>query len=318
MKRGLERAANRRGRLRLITGRIREQRKRVTAPLRRGVALVPATITSLGLMAGFYSLVSAINGHFEVAAVMITIAFVCDGLDGRVARASRTSSQFGIEYDSLSDAVAFGVAPATLVYMWALKPLGAIGIVVSGLFVICAALRLARFNVQTASADKRRFVGLPVPGAAIMLAALALAYSYFEFSSPRTLCVAMAPLTLALAALMISRVPYPSFKALGPRRRVSIEVMAGVLIGAALLFALPQVTLLLLATAYVLSGPILMAKGERMAPRTPVLRSAPPEPPHHAVGESQGNERAGANQPASGVARPTGPLLPNTPSRRAP
>src|SRR5579864_3527846 len=147
-------------RMRLISGRIRQQRKKVVAPLRRGVFLLPVTITSLGLLSGFYSIVSSINGHFEVAAVMIAVAFVCDGLDGRVARASRTSSQFGVEYDSLSDVVAFGVAPAALAYSWALRPLGALAIVVSGLFVVCAALRLARFNVQTGSIDKRRFVGL--------------------------------------------------------------------------------------------------------------------------------------------------------------
>src|SRR6202140_3581740 len=131
----------------LISGRIRQQRKKVVAPLRRGVFLLPVTITSLGLLSGFYSVVSSINGHFEVAAVMIAIAFVCDGLDGRVARASRTSSEFGVEYDSLSDVAAFGVPPGWLVYTWALKPLNGIGIVIAGMFVVCGALRLARFNI---------------------------------------------------------------------------------------------------------------------------------------------------------------------------
>ena len=157
------------------------------APLRRGVFLLPVTITSLGLLSGFYSIVSSINGHFEVAAVMIAIAFVCDGLDGRVARASRTSSEFGVEYDSLSDVVAFGVAPACLAYTWALKPLNGIGIVIAGMFVVCGALRLARFNIQTGSTDKNRFVGLPIPGAAALIAGAALAYSYFELNAPRTL-----------------------------------------------------------------------------------------------------------------------------------
>src|SRR5579862_1434923 len=142
------RAPRQGARMRLISGRIRQQRKKVVAPLRRGVFLLPVTITSLGLMSGFYSIVSSINGHFEVAAVMIAVAFVCDGLDGRVARASRTSSEFGVEYDSLSDVVAFGVAPACLAYNWALRPVGSIGIAVGGLYVLCGALRLARFNVQ--------------------------------------------------------------------------------------------------------------------------------------------------------------------------
>jgi CDP-diacylglycerol---serine O-phosphatidyltransferase len=267
-----------RGRVRPIS--LREQREDVAPPRRRGVFLVPATITSLGLLAGFYSLTSSINEHFELAAFLIAVAFVCDGLDGRVARASRTSSQFGIEYDSLSDVVAFGVAPAALAYSWALRPLGAIAIVVSGLYVVCAALRLARFNVQTGTADKRRFTGLPVPGAAAMLAGVVLAYSYFELNLPRTLCAVMAPLTLALAGLMISRVPYPSFKGLDLRKRAQIELMAGVLVVAAMLFAMPQFTWFFIATAYVLSGPYLMARGERIAVADPVLGPGAPVASH--------------------------------------
>ncbi|HVA40386.1 MAG TPA: CDP-diacylglycerol--serine O-phosphatidyltransferase [Candidatus Binataceae bacterium] len=251
-------------RMRLISGRINEQRKRVVAPLRRGVFLAPATITSLGLLSGFFSLVSAINSHFELAAVMIFIAFICDGLDGRVARLSRTSSAFGVEYDSLSDVVAFGVAPAGVAYCWSLKLLGAWGVVIAGVYVICAALRLARFNVQTASVDKRRFVGLPVPGAAVMIAGLVLAYSYFEFNSPHALCTLMAPLTAALAGLMISRVPYPSFKGLNLRQRAPVELMVAMLVALAFLFAMPQFTAFVLATAYVASGPYLLMRGERI------------------------------------------------------
>src|ERR1700736_6610602 len=138
-------------RFRLISGRLLEKRRQVTTPLKRGISVVPATITSLGLLAGFYSLISSIDAHFEWAAVMIAVAFICDGLDGRVARLSRSSSQFGIELDSLSDVVAFGVAPAGLMYSWALKPLGSFAVVICGLYVVCAALRLARFNVQTGS-----------------------------------------------------------------------------------------------------------------------------------------------------------------------
>jgi CDP-diacylglycerol--serine O-phosphatidyltransferase len=269
-----------RARVRLIRGRLREQRQKVAGPLRRGVFLVPATITSIGLLAGFYSAVSSMAGHFELAAVMIMVAFICDGLDGRVARLSRTSTQFGVEYDSLADVVAFGVAPAMLAYNWALVPIGTLGVAVSGLFVVCAALRLARFNVQTASVDKRRFVGLPVPGAAAMIAGLALAYSYFQFNSPRALCTAMVPVTLALGGLMISRVPYPSFKGINFRKRAPLELMIGVLIVAALLFAMPQVTAFVLAACYVLSGPVLMATGERMTAKIPVLRPVPNERPH--------------------------------------
>jgi CDP-diacylglycerol---serine O-phosphatidyltransferase len=267
----LRSALEKRARMRLISGQFRKQRKKVAAPLRRGVFMVPATITSIGLLAGFYSLISSVDAHFEFAAVLIMVAFVCDGLDGRVARLSRTSSQFGVEYDSLSDIVAFGVAPAGLAYSWALRPLGAVAIVISGLFVVAAGLRLARFNIQTGTTDKRRFTGLPVPGAAAMIAGIVLAYSYFELNSPRALCVVMAPLTFALAALMISRVPYPSFKVLHFRKRVQIELMAGVLVVVAMLLAMPQFTVFMLATAYVLSGPFLIVRGEGMTAKVPVL-----------------------------------------------
>jgi CDP-diacylglycerol---serine O-phosphatidyltransferase len=286
MRRRIRREAGMRPRMRLISGRLRERQRRVAAPLRRGVFLVPATITSLGLLSGFYSIVSSLQGHFEVAAVMIAISFVCDGLDGRIARASRTSSQFGIEYDSICDVVAFGVAPAMLAYAWALRPIGTIGIAVSGLFVVCAALRLARFNVQTGSVDKRRFVGLPVPGAAAMIAGLALAYSYFEFESPRALCTFMVPITLALGGLMISRVPYPSFKSIEIHKRAPVEMLLIVLLAVGFLFALPQLTLFLLSTAYVVSGPTLMARGEHLQAKVPVLRAVPAPPSTQAAGDS--------------------------------
>ena len=261
--------------IRLISGRLQEQRQKVVGPLRRGVSVVPATITSLGLLAGFYSLISSINAHFELAAVMVAAAFICDGLDGRIARVSRTSSQFGIEYDSLSDVVAFGCAPAALIYGWALKPLGAFAIVISGLYVVAAALRLARFNVQTGIIDKRRFVGLPVPGAAVVIAGTVLAYSYFELKSPRALCAFAAPATLTLAGLMVSRVPYPSFKGIDLQKHGRVEILLGVLVViAAMLFAMPQFTTFALATAYVLSGPILLARGERIARVVPPSRPA--------------------------------------------
>jgi CDP-diacylglycerol---serine O-phosphatidyltransferase len=270
--------------MRLISGRLKEQQRRVVEPLRRGVFLAPATITSLGLLAGFFGLVSAVNSHFELAAAMILIAFICDGLDGRVARLSRTSSQFGVEYDSLSDVVAFGVAPAGIVYCWSLRLLGAWGMVIAGMFVICAALRLARFNVQTGSTDKRRFVGLPVPGAAAMIAGSVLAYSYFEFESPRALASVMAPLTITLASLMISRVPYPSFKTVNLRARAPVELVAVMLLALGFLFAMPQFTFFMLATAYVASGPYLMLTGERPQPLAPVLgpqAAAQPAPAAH-------------------------------------
>jgi CDP-diacylglycerol--serine O-phosphatidyltransferase len=272
MSRNSRRSREERSRMALYSNQPREGNAKPESQPRRGVFLLPATITSIGLLSGFYSMVSAVTGHFEVAAVMIIVAFLCDGLDGRIARASRTSSQFGVEYDSLSDVVAFGVAPAMLAFAWALKPIGSVGIAVGGLYVLCGALRLARFNVQTATADKSRFVGLPIPGAALMIASTALAYSYFDLDSPRTLCTLMVPVTLALGGLMISRVPYPSFKAIKLEKRAQIELVVTMMVVAAMLFAVPQLTAFLLSAAYVLSGPALMIRGERLSAKVPVLR----------------------------------------------
>jgi CDP-diacylglycerol--serine O-phosphatidyltransferase len=287
MSRNSRRSRDARLRMTLYSDQAGEPEVRADGPLRRGVFLLPATITSIGLLSGFYSMVSAVTGHFEVAAVMIVIAFFCDGLDGRVARASRTSSQFGVEFDSLSDVIAFGVAPAMLAFSWALRPIGSIGIAVGGLYVLCGALRLARFNVQTATADKSRFVGLPIPGAAIMIASLSLAYSYFEFDSPRTLCTLMAPITLALGGLMISRVPYPSFKTMKLEKRAQVELVIVMMVVAAMLFAIPQLTAFLLSSAYVLSGPYLMLRGERLSAKVSVLHPVASAKSHDANGAAR-------------------------------
>ncbi len=188
--------------------------------------------------------------------------------------------------------VAFGVAPAMLAYSWALRPIGSLGIGVSGLFVLCSALRLARFNVQTATADKSRFVGLPVPGAAAMIAALALAYSYFEIDSPRALCTFMVPVTLTLGGLMISRVPYPSFKSIKLEKRAQIELVIIMMVCAAMLFAMPQLTAFLLSAAYVLSGPYLMLRGERLSAKVSVLRPVAAAKPHEANGSASQSDAA--------------------------
>jgi CDP-diacylglycerol--serine O-phosphatidyltransferase len=292
MSRNSRRSREERARMALYSTQVRDGNAGPESPLRRGVFLLPATITSIGLLSGFYSMVSAVTGHFEVAAVMIIIAFFCDGLDGRIARASRTSSQFGVEYDSLSDVVAFGVAPAMLAFSWALRPINSIGIAVGGLYVLCGALRLARFNVQTATADKSRFVGLPIPGAALMIATTALAYSYFEFESPRMLCTLMVPFTLVLGGLMISRVPYPSFKAMKLEKRAQIELVITMMVCAAMLFAMPQLTAFMLSAAYVLSGPALMIRGERLSAKVSVLRPVAAGKSHDANGAAPQPEAA--------------------------
>ncbi len=149
--------------IRIIPGR----RRRRIPPLRRGVYLLPNLFTSAGLISGFYSVIATLGHRYELAAIMILVAQACDVLDGRIARLTRSSSSFGEQYDSLADLVAFGVAPGILVYQWALVPWGRWGWLAATLYVTCGALRLARFNVQVGSVEKRHFVGLPIPAAAL-------------------------------------------------------------------------------------------------------------------------------------------------------
>ncbi len=233
---------------------------------RRGVMwAAPDIVTSLGLLAGCVSLVSAIGGRFERAAAMIGLSILCDIADGLVARASHTSSAFGLEYDSLSDVITFGVAPAILVDSWALRPLGAWALLIVAAYIICAALRLARFNVEAGTATgKRRFVGLPVPGAAAAIGGILFGYRYFALDVPRALCVVMIIVMLGLAALMVSRVPYPTVKVEDPRSLLSPKLLAGAVVVAGLVFAAPRLTAFAVGLGYLLSGLILSARGEQV------------------------------------------------------
>ena len=139
---------------------------------KRGIYLLPSIFTTFALFAGFYSIIASVNGEFTLAAISIMVAMLWDALDGRVARLTNTQSAFGAEYDSLSDLVSFGVAPALLVYLWSLSDLGRIGWLAAFIYLACAALRLARFNTQVGAADKRYFQGLPSPAAAGVIASM--------------------------------------------------------------------------------------------------------------------------------------------------
>ena len=225
----------------------------------------PDIVTSLGLFAGCVSLVSAIGCRFERAAAMIGLSILCDIGDGFVARASHTSSAFGLEYDSLSDVVAFGVAPAILVDSWALRPLGAWAVLIVAVYIICAALRLARFNTEAGTATgKRRFAGLPVPGAAAAIGGILFGYRYFALGSPRALCVVMTIVMLGLAALMVSRVPYPTIKGVDPRSLLSPKLLAGAAIVTGLVLVAPRLTAFVAGLGYLFSGVILALRGERV------------------------------------------------------
>jgi CDP-diacylglycerol--serine O-phosphatidyltransferase len=231
----------------------------------RASSLAPDVLTSLGLFAGCVSLVSSTGGHFERAAVMIGVSILCDVADGLVALLQNASSAFGLEYDSLADVITFGVAPAILVDSWALGPLGFWAVVAVALYIICSTLRLARFNIQAGTAaGKHRFIGLPVPGAAAAIGGTLFGYGYFGLNSPRVLCVIMTAILAGLSALMVSRVPYPSIKGMDPRSLLSRSVLSGLVIVAALFVVAPRLSGFVAGIAYLLSGLILSAMGERV------------------------------------------------------
>jgi len=226
------------------------------SPLRRGVYVLPSLLTTGNLLAGFYSITLTLAGDFWRASISIFIAHLFDGLDGRVARYTRTTSRFGIEYDSLADLIAFGVAPAVLAYSWALAPWGDWGWLAASLYVVCAALRLARFNVQVDSVEKRTFVGLPVPAAADVIASVVLLYYYFGGAGATHKQGILLTLIYALAALMVSNLKYFSFKELPFRRRQAFWMLILAVIVIELAIVMPQVVLFLGATGYALSGPL--------------------------------------------------------------
>ncbi|MFT7549487.1 MAG: CDP-diacylglycerol--serine O-phosphatidyltransferase [Candidatus Azotimanducaceae bacterium] len=224
------------------------------AGLRRGIYLLPNSVTTGALFSGFYAIIAAMSGSYENAAIAIIVAGFLDALDGRIARMTNTQSEFGVQYDSLSDMVAFGVAPAVLMFSWVLSGLGQIGWVIAFLYMACAALRLARFNTKP---DNRVFFGLNSPMAAGVLAAMVWVWSEHLSTVPDLeVRVPLALLTAMLALLMVSNVPYFSPKKLNTQKRAPFIHMLGVIVLFAFVAANPPVALLILGVTYAASGPI--------------------------------------------------------------
>jgi CDP-diacylglycerol--serine O-phosphatidyltransferase len=226
------------------------------AALHRGVYVLPNLFTTAGLFLGVYAIIASARDDFLTAAVCIVVAHVCDGLDGRIARWTHTESQFGVEYDSLADLVAFGVAPGILAYRWALEPWGTWGWLAASLFVACGALRLARFNVQVTLVEKRSFVGLPIPAAADMVAATVLLYYFFGGQGATSKHFVLLLMVYALALLMVSNIRYASFKDIDLRTRAPFFAMVGVILVVTVAIAQPQLLLFLAMVVYVSSGPL--------------------------------------------------------------
>ena len=232
--------------------------KKMRPPSHRGVYLLPNLFTTGGLLCGFYAIIATIKGDFRVAATAVLVALIFDALDGRIARMTKTSSQFGAEYDSLSDLVAFGVAPGVLAYCWALEPWGPWGWLVAALYGVCGALRLARFNVQTAVVDKDSFVGLPIPAAAAVVATTIWLYYFLGGEGTTSKHLTFLLLVSVLAGLMISTIRYASFQDHHLRDRQPFRLLVVGIIILLLTIAEPQLMLFGLATVYAVSGPLMM------------------------------------------------------------
>ncbi len=223
--------------------------------LRKGVYILPNLFTTGSLFAGFYGIVATMGGNYYLAAWFILVSSIFDALDGKVARLTGTTSKFGVEYDSLADLVAFGVAPGLLMYAWALKPFGKLGWLAAFLYVVCGALRLARFNVQVTTVESKRFVGLPIPAAASMVASCVLLF-YHLGGSGTIKKVSILVLIYVLAFLMVSNFRYYSFKdpELVKRQPFGFLVLAIFII--IVVVAQPEIMFFLLFFAYMIAGPI--------------------------------------------------------------
>ncbi len=221
---------------------------------RKGIYLLPNLFTTAALFAGFFAIVQAMNGQFEQSAVAVFIAMVMDGLDGRVARWTHTESDFGAQYDSLADMVSFGLAPALVMYEWALSGLGKLGWLAAFLYAACAALRLARFNVQTGTVDKRYFVGLPSPSAAALT--MGLVWVMHDSGVPgRDLSFIALGFTVFAGVAMVSNMRYFSFKQFNVKERAPFLAIIAVVLVFVLISLQPPQVLFMIFLAYGVSGP---------------------------------------------------------------
>jgi len=223
---------------------------------RRGIYLLPNLCTTAALFSGFYAITAAFHNRFELAAVAIFVSLIMDGLDGRIARLTNTQSEFGAQYDSLSDMMSFAVAPALVMYVWSLSNLGKIGWFAAFVHAAGGALRLARYNAQVGGEDKRYFQGLPSPSAAMLLASfmwVSLEYGY----DGETLQYISLIITITSGLLMVSNIRYLTFKEIDFRGEIPFVVAIGMMLSIGMIFAHPPLMVFLLFMVYTISGPLL-------------------------------------------------------------
>lgn len=222
--------------------------------MKKGIYILPSIFTLGNMFCGFYAIIAVLSDHFQAAAVAILLAGVFDALDGRVARLTNSCSKFGVEFDSLADLVSFGLAPGILIYMWALKPFGRIGWLASFLFVVCGALRLARFNCQIHTSESWSFTGLPIPMAAGTISSFII-LNHFLWGANARKPILIAVLAYALAFLMVSTIRYRSFKQVNLKEKKPFHMLVMILLFLLVFAAEPRVMCFLIFFGYVVSGP---------------------------------------------------------------
>ena len=238
---------------------------------RRGIYLLPNLFTTAALFSGFYAVVAAIDSNYGPAAMAIFVAMILDGMDGRIARMTNTQTDFGVQYDSLSDMASFGFAPALVIYHWSLFGWGKVGWLAAFIYAAATALRLARFNTQASVADKRFFQGLPSPAAAALIAGLVWMGDSYGLLDGTTILFITFPITVLAGVLMVSNIRYHSFKQFDLKGRVPFVAILIVVLIFVFIASEPPLVLFLMAFSYALSGPImtLMILRKHRASRRP-------------------------------------------------
>ena len=231
---------------------------------KKGIHILPSLFTTGNVFCGFYAFVAVLNEQFYFAAWAIVAGMIFDGLDGRIARLPKTTSAFGEQYDSLADIITFGMAPALLAYSWVLKPFGRLGWMAAFLFLLCAALRLARFNVTKPEIRSEHFIGLPSPASAVVIASIVIAFE--DLFATRMNPFTMVMVVYALAFLMVSNIKYPAFKQFDFKKRVVFSRFLFVILFIYVLATIPRVALFILGITYAIIGPIgLLLKNKKLA-----------------------------------------------------
>jgi CDP-diacylglycerol--serine O-phosphatidyltransferase len=216
--------------------------------MKKGIYILPNAITLCGMFAGFYAIVAVLNDHFVVACWAILVAGVFDGLDGWVARLTSSATKFGIELDSLSDVICFGVAPSVMLYKWALQPFGRIGWLAAFLFIACGAMRLARYNIQMGTTERKTFTGMPIPAAAGCALSMVLFWNEMGWTPVKSYFILVV--TVMLAAFMVSTMKFHSHKEVNLRERKPFWALVLLLMGFVAVATYPEIALFVIAVAY--------------------------------------------------------------------